>query len=526
MGNVLITTAEMLGSKTAEDLIKIWLLSLVKVSNLSQEVFQVFTKRHPDVFMAMSAKTNALENGAGKYVTHLVSDSASAAQKARVELQRTHHILSIPCVTHIMSLLPKHLVAAGGVMYVKTNIERFEEITKVFRSFAIPKALLEEKGIGLRRLISTRFMFTYSALLRFSDSGANAAIASLIDSEKFLAWEESLSDNERPLIASVRASVNLPEFRIFVSLFLQLVQPWVIAMREFDRAKNSIYIVQPLFCKLASLVVATLTKPTFKDVPAYAKINIVQVVLNFVKKFSNPVFIAAWALCPAYFAEISELPYYEDASRERLRYEAILDALQKVFIVLALRSPIEKGPAANGLKAFEPHEQRSLCDAIALAKEGVDEFRKEYLRKDLRWNADHTCHQEDLQMVDPVVFWAVDAPSSSLLRLFAVVILSIIPSTSTVERGHKDNRNTLTASRNSLGKQKLDLILRSSAIMSSKRYASCGLKRDQNGNLVSQKLSPTALLNKLTLPSMTMEDICREDELENLWDTPAGMTIM
>ena len=64
--------------------------------------------------------------------------------------------------------------------------------------------------------------------------------------------------------------------------------------------------------------------------------------------------------------------------------------------------------------------------------------------------------------------------------------------------------------------------------MSSKRYAkdSCGLKRDQNGNLVSQKLSPTALLNKLTLPSMTMEDICREDELENLWDTPEGMTIM
>ena len=152
----------------------------------------------------------------------------------------------------------------------------------------------------------------------------------------------------------------------------------------------------------------------------------------------------------------------------------------------------------------------------------VDEFRKEYLRKDKRWNEDVACHQEDLQLVDPVEFWAVDAPKDSLLRLFAVVILSIIPSTSTVERGHKDNRNTLTASRNSIGKKKLDKILRTGAIMSSKRSVQKNLssctKRDKNGKPLSEKLSPVALLAKLTVPAMDMEEILREDELENLWD--------
>ena len=195
-----------------------------------------------------------------------------------------------------------------------------------------------------------------------------------------------------------------------------------------------------------------------------------------------------------------------------------------MFTVLALRSPIENGPAANGLKAFAPDERRTLPEAKAFAKLGVDEFRKEYVRKADRWDANHACHQEDLQTVDPVVYWAVDAPAGSLLRLFAVVILSIIPCTSTVERGHKDNRNVLTASRNSIGKKKLDTILRTGAIFSSKRsvqtsLSSC-IRRDQNGKPVSEKLSPVALLAKLTVPAKGMEQLLREDlhELANLWD--------
>ena len=156
----------------------------------------------------------------------------------------------------------------------------------------------------------------------------------------------------------------------------------------------------------------------------------------------------------------------------------------------------------------------------------MDEFRKEYLRREGRWNSDAQCHLENLETVDPVVFWAVDAPSCSMLRHFAIVILSIIAATSTVERGHKDNRNTLTASRNSIGKEKLDTILRSSAIMSSKRYARISgraCKRDQHGNNVSEQLTPAALLKKLTSSVMSMEDILQEDQIPNLLDECVGM---
>ena len=58
--------------------------------------------------------------------------------------------------------------------------------------------------------------------------------------------------------------------------------------------------------------------------------------------------------------------------------------------------------------------------------------------------------------------------------------------------------------------------------MSSKRSVQKNLssctKRDKNGKLLHEKLSPSALLAKLTVPAMDMEEILREDELENLWE--------
>ena len=284
-----------------------------------------------------------------------------------------------------------------------------------------------------------------------------------------------------------------------------------------------------LFVKLAVLASTTLSRQSFQEVPISAKVGIIRVIIKFVRKYSipNPVFLCAWALCPAFFEEISSLPHHEEGYAKRHQYDAILDALQRVFTVLALRSPIEKGGAAGGLQAYsDPANQRSLPDAALVAKKAVDEFRKEYIRKELRWNCDEQCHLENLETVDPVVFWAVDAPSSSILRHFAIVILSIIPATSTVERGHKDNRNTLTASRNSIGKEKLDTILRSGAIMSSRRYAQKSgqtYKRDQNGNNVSEQLTPAALLKKLTSSVTSMEELLREDEIPNLWDECLGM---
>ena len=49
--------------------------------------------------------------------------------------------------------------------------------------------------------------------------------------------------------------------------------------------------------------------------------------------------------------------------------------------------------------------------------------------------------------------------------------------------------------------------------------SSC-IRRDQNGKPVSEKLSPVALLAKLTVPAKGMEQLLREDlhELANLWD--------
>ena len=298
-GHLLITTQEMVGYKRAEDLLDVWLESIAEISKISKGVFHLTVAKKPDPGPdfepeVLPPTANALESGVGEYVTHCVSDSGGGALKARTQMQKKNHILSIPCVTHIMALLPKHLVAAGGVPYIKRNIDRFGEITKLFRSYALPKSLLESNGIVLRRLIDSRFMFVYSALLRFQESGANVNIATIMDTMEFLEWAESQKeDDERSLVASVRETVLLPEFRLFVLLFLQLVQPWVIAMREFDKAKNSIYIVHPLFCKLACLAVTTLQKVTFKDVPTPAKIGILRVVINFVKKFSNPIFTAA-----------------------------------------------------------------------------------------------------------------------------------------------------------------------------------------------------------------------------------------
>lgn len=98
-----------------------------------------------------------------------------------------------------------------------------------------------------------------------------------------------------------------------------------------------------------------------------------------------------------------------------------------------MRGPVENG--RSNMAAFR--EPRSPEIVKPLVESVMREFRH-YLERTHLWSADQVNWDLlDKEAFDPVEFLLYDAPGESVLRKFAIVILSIVPSTSPVERGHK-----------------------------------------------------------------------------------------
>lgn len=114
-GCMLIQTQHVPGTKDADTLALVSKQMLVAASKIALDPHQ------PTSYLPL-----------GKYVFYVVSDSAGAAALSRKKLQLSLGLLSIPCLAHLLSLLPKHLVSKStGVDLIRENVLRFETITKV-----------------------------------------------------------------------------------------------------------------------------------------------------------------------------------------------------------------------------------------------------------------------------------------------------------------------------------------------------------------------------------------------------------
>ena len=260
-----------------------------------------------------------------QFIYYLVSDSASACVSARAKLQLELRVLAIPCLAHLFSLLPKHLVSErSGVACISVYLGLFSNITKVFRSWAEPKAMLQRIGnVTLQRLIETRFrvlyvfhchahrvrfFYVFTAIQAFTKNHCLQHLQTIFDRDEWVKFVESRSEADKNIIRSVVDAVYDPEFALFLNFFQELMTPWVRAMREFDRARGSIGIVYAIFSELTALATKTFESARFSTFPsAEVKQEIAIVIEKFVEKFSLPVFSAAFAVNPCFHSEVSQM---------------------------------------------------------------------------------------------------------------------------------------------------------------------------------------------------------------------------
>jgi hypothetical protein len=435
--SILLQTLELLNGKNAPAMITAWLAMMATVDT---------------EFPGM---------GLEKAITHIVSDSGSQSALARRQVEVKLGLLSIPCMAHIFSLIPKHLISpANGVPWIISLVESFESITHVFRTWDKPKIMLRKIGGTMLRLIDTRFMYLFGAIQVFKQKKVLDMVLNIFSSEEFKIWETSRSPADKVIIDKAKAAAYNVEFPVGLSFIHELFSPWIQAMREFDRARDNISIVYLLMNSLVKLATDVMKNPRYKTILEHsngAPDLICEVLCNWVIKFDLPIFAAAHALAPYNHTIIADL----HRTRLTQEFSSLCDRLLHVFTVMAMRSPIELGPDQGGMIAFPI--PRTIYESRIIAQKAVDEFRGPYLGKNGIWHESEQCW-EALNIV-PSEFFLDRAPGQSILRHFAAVILAIIPSTTEVERQHKINRDVVTVDRVQLGDSTRHTLLRATKVI-------------------------------------------------------------
>ena len=457
---LLLATVEMKEGKSQFNLRDAWQL-IMRIGNV--DFPDPADPAHPPIEPEVPVQDGI---GLASRIFYIASDCGSQSVCAR-RLMELKGYLSVPCMAHLFALIPTHLVSeANGVPWIIEIIQNFQSITHVFRTWDKPKMLLRELGGKMSRLILTRFMYAFAAIQKFKEKAVQEKVLSVFASQEFKAWEVRRSVADRVIINKAKSAVFNPEFSIALTFFLQLMTPWVQAMREFDRARNSISIVYKLMNSLVKLAADVLSEERYQVILDHshgAPDLICEVLRNWVIKFDLPIFAAAHALAPYNHAMISALAL----TRETQEFPSMLDRLLMVFTVMAMRSPVEKGPEDGGLIAFAVPRSKPLARIIAT--EVLREFREDYLGKTGKWSDIEQCWEADLRTIVPSDFFLHGAPGKSILRHFAALILAMVPSTTEVERSHKINRDVITADRVALIDSTRAELLRASKVLSDTR---------------------------------------------------------
>jgi hypothetical protein len=224
--SILIATLELLHGKNAISMQAAWrqFLSIASTD---------FPDRVPPVMHHLMHLTDPVPNvGLGNRVYYIVSDSASASAVARRTMELICGLLSLPCMAHLVALIPKHLVSKKhGVRWIISIIESFESITHVFRTWYIPKMLLKEQGGKMQRLINTRFMYIFGAIQVFICFSRLAMVINIFNSEAFKLWELGRSIADKKIIDKAKIAAFNPLFPVGLAFIIDLFSPWMHAMR-------------------------------------------------------------------------------------------------------------------------------------------------------------------------------------------------------------------------------------------------------------------------------------------------------
>ena len=219
---ILLATVEMKEGKSQYNLRDAWKLN-IRTGNVN----------FPDL---LQEEGIAIMIGLASRVFYIASDCGSQSVCARRLMEAQYGYLSVPCMAHLFALIPTHLVSeANGVPWIIELIHNFESITHVFRTWDKPKMLLKLLGGKMRRLIASRFMYIFAAVQVFKENVVQEMVLSVVASPEFKVWEAGRSVADKLIINKAKAAVYNPEFTIALAFLLELMTPWMQAMREFDR---------------------------------------------------------------------------------------------------------------------------------------------------------------------------------------------------------------------------------------------------------------------------------------------------
>jgi hypothetical protein len=371
-----------------------------------------------------------------KFVCAAGGDNASVPRAAARALAKEHGTIPFGCVCHALNRCYEHV---ANIPAIKTEIVVLvEAITDLFLSRTYIRELLRKRcEKSVYRIVPTRFISLFIACERLVELKKH--LAAVVDSPKFQEFKNRSVQELKEQCILVKKTVEDEMFWGRLTFFTKFSLGFVVAIRCFDGAlAGSVCLVYKFWSLLSQTIVSVFKEhkdlcSSFATAELYA--DVVAVVEKNWEKFHFSVYSAGYFLAPQFIHEIREMRDTEPDVYAKLFRETV-----DIVIQVSRRFDESARPRAAPLRANDP--------IILELREKVESEIGDFVH--MRGNFNVAMFSDTSVAKAPVDWWSTRAATSSI-RAAAIKIVTLSPSTSPVERLHKQTKSIRTKSRNRLG---------------------------------------------------------------------------
>eukprot|EP00301_Raphidiophrys_heterophryoidea_P019412 c4353_g1_i1.p1 GENE.c4353_g1_i1~~c4353_g1_i1.p1 ORF type:complete len:299 (-),score=58.41 c4353_g1_i1:917-1813(-) len=242
------------------------------------------------------------ECGFGKHIVAYCVDGAASCLLAARQLQEDHHILSVRCQLHAISLLLKHLFdRVQHCASIITQARRVIDISEQQQTSPIA-----EDALARAIVVEVRCAFHMLALQRLK--ALRLALDTAVNDAQWhrYADEQKKSDKVDELLEVVKI-IQSSSFWTGVNFCISAFAPIVHVMRIIDQSCSLAGFVRYLWSLLSESVAATFGKRDYSDVPLEAKQQILDIIDDDFLKECTFAFDAAYVLNPRFHSDIMQM---------------------------------------------------------------------------------------------------------------------------------------------------------------------------------------------------------------------------
>ncbi len=375
-----------------------------------------------------------------KYAFSSCFDGASPCTLAGKLLERDHYLLRVRCQTHAMALLIKWIFSK--VPELARVVADAETIILHFFSVGTLISALREHNDGgtLLMFISTRFNFHWAALAQLLKR--RTAVSQIVnDASATSPWVlaakgGTLNSKKKATHRAVFKLVNDFSSWQYFEFAKDVARSITIALRLLDGSACCSGFVRAIWSILPETVCAAMSQDKYDFVPASVKSRVLELVVEAFSRECSPHFDAAFMCNPFFHSKLVALRASDDVQDEE-EYKELLTSLRATLDLYVKRLNLISGASTTSNVTVE-----SL----------VRDFMQYLSLTHVFANA--TPH-DHLSSASPREWWEANEHRSKSLSRFAVMMLSMSSTTSSVERGHKLMTSIFTADRNRLAKERL-----------------------------------------------------------------------